>query len=82
MLGTGTDVPATRELIFEEKLVTALWKVIYGRKGLIPTYSKRTNCKTCNSSNENHYQHLTSPEKELDTIARCWLERLKGTFNK
>lgn len=81
MLGTGKDIDATRDVVFKEKLVNALWKVIYGRKGLIPTDSQRNNCKRCTASNEYHRNHLTKAEKEWDTIAREWLKNLEGTFD-
>lgn len=81
MLGTGKDVDATRDVVFKKKLVNALWKVIYGRKGLIPTGSQRTNCKKCTTSNEYHYNHLTKAEKECDSLAREWLKKLEGTFD-
>lgn len=82
MLGTGTDKPATKELIFQEKIVNALWKVIYGKKGLIPTGCQRTNCKKCDASSEKHYNHLTKSESEYDAIARNYLEKLQGFLNK
>lgn len=82
MLGTGTNVDATSELIFEEKLINAIWKVIYGKKGLMPSGSfGRTNCKKCGSSN-NHREHATKAELDGDRIARRWLEKIEGTFNK
>lgn len=81
MLGTGKDIDATRDVIFKEKLVNALWKVIYGRKGLIPTGSQRTNCRRCDTSNEYHCNHLTKAEKEWDSIAREWLKNLEGIFD-
>jgi hypothetical protein len=75
MFGTGEDIPATRELIFQKKLVDAIWKVIYGKKGLVPTGGSRTNCKICNSnSSERHYYHMTKAEKEWDSIARKYLK--------
>src|SRR3990167_4688782 len=42
MLGTGQNIPATRELIFQEKIVNAVWGVIYKKKGLVPKSSQRT----------------------------------------
>lgn len=78
MLGTGKDVKATKELIFQEKLVNNMWKVIYGKKGLVPKSSQRTNCKKCDNSSERHYEHLSKAEKEWDEIARSYLEKLQG----
>ena len=78
MLGTGEDVPATRELIFQEKIVNALWKILYGKKGLVPRSSQRTNCKKCHESNEKHYDHLSKAEAEWDKIAREYLKKLQG----
>lgn len=79
MFGTGNDVPATRELIFQKKLVDTIWKkVIYGKKGLVPKSCQRSNCKKCDSSSERHYNHLTPTEKEWDEIARKYLQSLQG----
>ena len=77
MMGTGTDKPATRELIFQKKIVNAVWKVLYGKKGLVPFSSGRTNCKKC-TGNARHYDHLTKAEQEWDKIARSYLEKLQG----
>lgn len=79
MLGTGEDVPATRELIFQQKLVNAVWNVIYGKKGMVSvSVVEKTGCKKCSESDEAHYNHLTKAEKEWDTIARAYLEKVKG----
>lgn len=79
MLGTGNDVPATRELLFQQKLVEAVWKIIYKtKKGLVPMSCKKDGCKKCDNTTEKHYQHLTKAEKEWDTIARAYLEKVKG----
>ena len=80
MLGTGTDMPVTRELIFQEKLVNAIWKVIYGKKGLVPISAGRTNCVKCLVGGR-HYNHLSKAEKEWDKIARLYLEKIKGFIN-
>lgn len=80
MLGTGTDLPATRELIFKKKLVDALWKVIYDRKGLMPNGKfGRTNCKK-ETNCYDHRKHLTLSEREWDTIANKYLISLQGIF--
>jgi hypothetical protein len=79
MLGTGKDVPVTRELVFKKKLVDSIWKVIYGKKGYIPHSSQRIGCQKC-VGNEKHYNHLTNSEKEWDSIARKYLESLQGIF--
>lgn len=78
MMGTGTEVPATRELIFQHKLVKAMWKGIYCKKGLVPVSAKRINCKKCDSTSERHYQHLSKAEKEWDKIARDHLIKVQG----
>lgn len=80
MLGTGNDVPATIELRFQKKVVDAIWDVIYGNKGLVPTSSQRTKCKKCNEKKEAHYNHLTVAQKEWDTIARKYLDQFQGLF--
>lgn len=86
MLGTGKDVPATRELVFQKKLVDSVWKVIYGNKGFIPNGRfGRSGCNKDNkggysSSCNDHRQHLTVAEKEWDEIARKYLVSLKGMF--
>ena len=77
MLGTGDDVPVTRELIFKQRLVNAIWNVIYSRKGLCPISSQRCGCKKCNG-NEKHYEHLSKAEIEWDKIARKYLNKVKG----
>ena len=81
MLGTGEDVLATRELIFQKRLVDAIWGVIYGKKGLVPSDSQRTNCKKCRSSSEYHIKHLTKTQKKDNEVSRNYLEKLKGLFN-
>ena len=81
MLGTGEDVPATRELKFKKKLVDKIWGTIYGRKGLVPVSCQRGNCKKCETSNERHYNHMPKSQKEWDTIARKYLEKVRGLFN-
>ena len=82
MLGTGSDVVATKELILQGKMVNALWKIIYGKKGLIPKDAQRINCKKCDATSEKHYLHLTENEKEWDKVAREMLEQVKGIFDK
>ncbi len=82
MFGTGTDKPATRELVFKQKLVNAVWKIIYGKKGLVPKSSQRCNCKKCDNSSEVHYQHLTKSEKEWDIIAREHLDIVQGFLSE
>lgn len=84
MLGTGTDVPATREIIFQKKLVDAIWGVIYGKKGFMPSGKfGRSGCKKDNregryaSSCDDHRQHLTKAEKEWDEIARKYLKHFE-----
>lgn len=81
MLGTGKDVPATREIIFQKKLVDAVWGVIYSRKGLVPSSSQRTNCNKCKKSSEYHIKHLTKIEQEDNEIARNYLDQFKGFLN-
>lgn len=80
MLGTGKDVLRTRELIFQKKIVDAIWKVIYDGKGLVPTGGRRDGCKKCEV--ENHYHHLSKAEMEWDKIARDYLKKLQGIFKK
>lgn len=80
MLGTGTDVPTNRDLIFKKKLVNAIWGVIYGKKGLMPSGDfSRNNCKKCIDENC-HRKHLTKTEVEWDEIARKYLKRFEGTI--
>ena len=79
MLGTGKDVPATRELLFQQRLVEAVWGVIYRtKKGFVPKSAKKDGCKKCNDTNERHYEHLTKAGKEWDTIARAYLWKVRG----
>ena len=81
MLGTGDNIPTTRELIFKKKLVDAIWKVIYGKKGLVPTSSQRNKCKICdNNRGERHYQHMSKSEKEWDKIARDYLKHFSNNL--
>ena len=78
MMGTGTDIEATRELIFKKKLVNAVWKVVYGKKGLMPSGSfGRVGCKKCGND---HREHATEAELEYDLIARKYLEKVQGIF--
>ena len=80
-MGTGSDVPATRELIFKKKLVDAIWKVLYGKKGLIPRGEfGRTNCKKDDGNCHDHREHLTKAEIEWNEIASKYLETFKGVF--
>ena len=82
MLGTGDDVPITKELRFKKRLVDAIWKVIYGKKGLLPTGQfGRSGCKKDNGSCGNHQDHLTSSEKEWNEIAIKYLKQVQGLFN-
>ena len=80
MLGTGEDVPATRELIFQQRLVNGVWGVIYKtKKGLVPVSAGRPDgCEKCRTEKGYHYNHLTKAEKEWDTIARAYLKKLRG----
>lgn len=79
MMGTGEDVPATRELIFKKKLVDAIWKVLYSNKGLIPRSEfSRIGCKKCGND---HREHLSNSEVEWNEIATKYLEKFKGVFN-
>lgn len=87
MLGTGDDVPVTRELMFQKKLVDKIWRVIYGGKGLIPNGKYgRSGCKkdskegSYSSSCNDHRAHLTKSEKEWNEIARKYLEKFKGVI--
>ena len=82
MFGTGEDVPATRELIFQQKLVKAMWKAIYVGKGLVPTSCQRTDCKKCDNTSERHYRHMSKTEKEWDKIARDHLKTVQGFLDK
>lgn len=79
MLGTGYDTLATRERIFEKKIVDAIWKVLYGKKGFVPKSAQRSGCKKC-VGNARHYDHLTKAEQEWDKIAREYLTKLQGIF--
>lgn len=82
MLGTGKDVPATRNLIFKKAMIDALWKVIYGKKGFIPEGARRRGCKICEGGDgESHRRHMKTAEKDRDTLARIWMEKLRGTFD-
>jgi hypothetical protein len=81
MLGTGTDVPATRELRFQEKMVKKIWSVIYSNEGLEPISGWRVGCKKCETE-KRHHNHLSEAEKENDQIARDYLQRVKGIFTK
>lgn len=82
MLGTGKDIPVTKDLLFQERLVNAIWKVIYlSKKGLLPNGKfGRTNCKKDNGTCNNHREHLTKTEKEWDVIARTYLIKLRGSI--
>jgi len=81
MMGTGKDIPATRDLIFKQKLVDAIWKIIYGRKGMMPSgLFGRSNCEKCRDSH-NHRSHASKAELEWDLIARKYLEQIKGLFD-
>ena len=82
MLGTGTDVPLTKELKFQKKLVDAIWEVIYSNKGLLPTgHFGRSGCKKGNGTScDNHRLHLSETEKEWDEIARRYLDRFIGVI--
>ena len=86
MMGTGTDVPLTRELAFQNKIVQSIWKVIYGKKGFLPRGKfGKGGCKKDNkggyeSSCDNHNKHLTKSEKEYDEIARKYLELFNKKF--
>lgn len=82
MLGTGKDVPATRNLIFKKAIIDALWKVIYGKKGFIPDGSRMRGCKACEKDNESHRKHMKTAEKDWDTLARIWMKKLQGTFDE
>lgn len=63
MMGTGRDVPATRELVFKENIVNAIWKVIYGKKGLMPSgVFARVGCKKCGDDHREHAP-ITAIEK-------------------
>lgn len=80
MLGSGKCVPATKELIFKQKLVKAIWKVIYSRKGLAPEGGRKINCKECDKSRYAHNSHLSESEKEWNEIAKKYLNQFKGIF--
>lgn len=72
---------ATRELIFKKKLVDAIWDVIYGKKGYLPSGRfGRSGCEKCRTSNS-HRDHLTKSEIEWDEIARKYLSQVEGMFN-
>lgn len=78
MLGTGESVLATRELIFQKRLVDAIWKVLYSRKGMMPRGRfGRVNCKKCG---DNHRAHATKAETEWDEIASKHLHIFEGVF--
>lgn len=79
MMGTGKDVPATRDLIFKKRLVDAVWGAIYCQKGLRPVSSQRIGCDKCSGS-EPHSHHMSPDEREWNRIAREWLIRLQGAF--
>ena len=79
MLGTGENVEATPDLIFKKKLVDAIWKVIYGKKGLMPQGRfGRTNCNKCG---DDHRAHASKSEIEWDLIARKYLAQVEGLFD-
>ncbi len=81
MLETGNDVPLTRELAFQNKIVQAIWKVIYGKKGFLPNGKFGiSNCKKDNGDCHNHRQHLTKAEEEYDEIARKYLKHFSNNF--
>lgn len=83
MLGTGSDVEATRELIFKKRLVDAIWKQLYTNKGLMPRGQfGRSGCKKCKVVAYSHREHLSKSEKEWDEIARPYLKTFKGIFDK
>ncbi len=80
MLGTGDSVPATRELIFKKRLVDAIWKELYHKKGMLPRGNfTRTGCKKC-KGDEQHMEHLSKSEREWDEIATPYLKRFQGLF--
>lgn len=82
MMGTGKDIPATKDLIFKEKLVLAIWKVIYGKKALMPQGKfSRTNCEKCRTE-DYHRKHASKAELEGDLIAREYLQKMQGIFDK
>lgn len=81
MLGTGTDVPLTKELRIKNRAIQALWGVIYGNKqGLQPSGSQRTGCKKC-AGGAYHINHLTESEVAYDKEVRKLLESAKGLFD-
>lgn len=87
MFDGNPDEEVTRELIFKKRLVDAIWKVIYGNKGMIPRGRfGRGGCKKDDregrfaSSCDNHNAHLSKSEVEWDKIARACLANLKGKF--
>lgn len=81
MLGTGKDVPETRELIFKKKLAEAVWKVIYGNKGLMPNCQfTRSNCEKCRTDDD-HRRHATAAEIQWNEIAKIHLESVKGILD-
>lgn len=82
MLGTGKEVPVTKELLFQQRLVEAIWNVIYkSRKGLLPDSEfGRTDCKKDNGTCHNHQEHLTKAEKEWNAIARTYLIKFRGSI--
>jgi len=89
MFDGNPDEPASRERIFQKKLVDAIWGVIYGKKGFMPSGKfGRSGCKKDNregryaSSCDDHRAHLSETEKEWDRIARKYLKRLKGRLGK
>ena len=79
----GNDVDLTHELKVEEKIVTGIWKVLYGKKGgLIPAKGmyKKNKCKKCEGG-EDHGKHLTKEEIIADKISRKVLKNLRGLLN-
>lgn len=82
MMGGGNDVLATKELRFKKKLVDSIWKVLYGKKGLLPRSNyQRSNCRKCKELNQDHNNHLSAAEQEWDGIATKYLQTFQGFFD-
>jgi hypothetical protein len=83
MMGTGSDLKVTKELRFKKKLVDAIWKVLYGKKGLLPRSNyQRSGCKICKEKNEDHNHHISATEKEWNEIATKYLNQFIGIFEE
>lgn len=83
MFDGNPDKEATRDIVFKKKLVDAIWRVIYSKKGYLPSGRfGKSKCEKCRSGSGSHRDHLTPAEIEWDKIAREHLKKFKGLFKK